>query len=187
MAENDGILTLTGSEDDNDRREFTRVSACIPFSCRVIADMDACYLKSRTVSDPYLTDFSIMPNVEDQMYGEWLKLINAKLDEIIKMMTLQREGFSTLPFTKVNISGNGMSFSLPEPFVKGSTIEARVVLTTINTIALFLYGEVVTVEPMDKGYNIGFRFINMDDVVRNEIIRFVFEREREMIRERRGT
>jgi len=184
MAENDGILTLTGNQDD--RREFTRVSACIPFSCREVPDTDASYLKSRTLNDPYLTDFSIMPNMEDQMYGEWLKLINAKLDEIIKMMTLQREGFSTLPFTKVNISGNGMSFFSPEPFVKGSTVEARVVLTIINTVALFLYGEVVTVEAVDKGCMIGFQFINMDDVVRNEIIRFVFEREREMIRERKG-
>jgi c-di-GMP-binding flagellar brake protein YcgR len=127
-----------------------------------------------------------MPNVEDQVYGEWLKLINIKLDEILRMLTLQREGFSTLPFKQVNISGNGMSFFSPDALAKGTIIEARVVLTTLYSVALFLYGEVITGEPAENGWTIGFRFINLDDLIRNEIIRFVFEREREVIREKRG-
>ncbi len=182
MANIDDILT---ANDDN-RREFSRVSACIPFSYRVIPTTEACYMKSRTITDPYLSDVSIMPNVEDHMYGEWLKLINAKLDEVIRMLTLQREGFSMLPFKNINISGNGMSFLSPTPIEKGTILEAKVVLTILNVFALILYGEVVTVEPVEDGCIIGFRFINMDDIIRNEVVRFVFEREREMIREKRG-
>jgi hypothetical protein len=182
MAKDDDILT---AKSDN-RREFTRVNACIPFSFRLVPAMDTCYLKSRTIADSYLTDLSIMPNVEDQMYGEWLKLINAKLDEVIKMLTMQREGFSTLPLRNINISGNGISFFSNEAFEKGAILEVKIVLTILSSMAMLLYGEVVTVEIVENGYNVAFRFIKMDDLIRNEIIRFVFEREREMIREKRG-
>lgn len=183
MAGHDDYLT---SGDEN-RREFTRVSACVPFFYQAVSPADAGYLKSRTVNDSFSTDFATMPNVDDQMYGEWLRLINAKLDEILRMLTLQREGFATLPFQQINISGNGLSFFSREPHEKGSLIEIKVVLTIFNAVALFLYGEVITVEPAEGGFRIGIRFTNMDDIIRNEIIRFVFEREREMIREKRGT
>ncbi|MDQ5985490.1 MAG: hypothetical protein CSYNP_01200 [Syntrophus sp. SKADARSKE-3] len=183
MADNDGFLTI----NNDNRREFSRVGAYIPFSYRIVTEAEVDHMKSRTVSDSFTMDFPIMPSLEDQIYGEWLKLINAKLDEIIRMMTLQREGFSTLPFKKINISGNGLSFFSMESLSKGTFIEAKVVLTIINASALILYGEVVKVESLGNGFNIGVRFINIDDMLRNEIIRFVFEREREMIREKRGS
>jgi len=182
MAEYDDILTtMTGN-----RRQYSRVGACVPFAYRVISPQEACYMKSRTVSDAFLTDFNVMPNVEDQLYGEWLKLVNAKLDEIIRMLTLQRDGFSVLPFKPICISGNGLSFLSPECLGKGAIIEVKIVLTIIHAVALFLYGEVVTVESAENGWRVGMQFIQMDDLVRDEIIRFVFEREREMIREKRG-
>lgn len=182
MAEYDDILTAK----DGNRREYSRVGACVPFSHQVISPADACYLKSRAINDSFLADSQAFPNVEDQMHGEWLKLINAKLDEIIRMLTLQREGFSMLPFKPISISGNGLSFFSPERYEKGTVIEVKTVLTTLNTVALFLYGEVVTAESAEDCWRIGMRFIHMDDFTRNEIIRFVFEREREMIREKRG-
>jgi hypothetical protein len=182
MTGHDDLLTAA---DDN-RREFSRVSAYVPFSYRVVSPADADYLKSRTINDSFLTDFKTTPNVEDQLYGEWLRLINAKLDEIIRMLAMQREGFAMLPFKPISISGNGLSFFSKERHEKGEIIEARIVLTILNAVALFLYGEVVTIETADGGWQIAIRFINMDDLIRNEIIRFVFEREREVIREKRG-
>ena len=182
MATNDDFLT----EANENRREFSRVRACIPFSYQVIPDPSNHYMKSRTVNNTFISDFSAMPSVEDQRYGEWLKLINSKVDEIIRMLTLQREGFSTLPFKKITISGSGMGFQSPEPLPVGTIIEVRTVLTIQSAVALYIYGEILKTDPLETGYDIGFRFINMDDFVRNEIIRFVFEREREMIREKRG-
>lgn len=183
MPGHDHFLT-TGDEN---RREFSRVSACVPFTYRVVPPADASYSRSRIVNDSFLTDFTTMPNIDDQRYGEWLRLINAKLDEIIRMLALQREGFATLPFQEISISGNGMSFFSRETHKKGAVVEVKVVLTILNAVALFLYGEVVTIEPAEGGCRIGIRFTNIDDMIRNEIIRFVFEREREMIREKRGS
>ena len=182
MAEYDDILTAA----DRNRREYSRVDACVPFSHQAISPADVCYLKSRVVNNSFLADFQAIPNVEDQMYGEWIKLINTKLDEIIRMLTLQRDGFSLLPFKPINISGKGLNFFSLERYEKGAVIEVKIVLTTLNTVAFFLYGEVITVEPAEDSWRTGIRFIHMDDYTRNEIIRFVFERERELIREKRG-
>lgn len=169
----------------DNRREFSRVPAFVPFAYRIVPPADVEFLKTRTLNDSFLTDFSGVPNIEDKMYGEWFKIINAKLDELIRMTTMQRDGFSALPFQKINISGNGMSFYSPEAVPQGTVIEGKMVITTYRPIALFLYGVVVQTESLEEGYRIGISFINIDDILRNEIIRFVFEREREMIREKR--
>lgn len=177
---------LTPDRIEN-RREFSRVPAFAPFAFRIVSPSDIDYMKARTLSDSFLTGFPTMPNVDDQMYGDWFKLINAKLDELIRMSAMQREGFSTLPFKKISISGNGMSFFSPEVLENGTVIEGQIVLTIINPVALFLYGIVVQTESLENGCQVAVRFINMDESIRNEIIRFVFEREREMIREKRGS
>ena len=182
MKRKNGIMT----PQMENRREFSRVNAFVPFTFRVVPRTDINFLKARVLNDSFSTGFPVMPNPDDQIYGEWFKLINAKLDEIIRAMSFQQEGFSTLPFQKINISGSGMSFISDEPFEKGTIIEGKIVLTILNAIALYVYGEVVKIERIESGYSIGIRFINTDEIIRNEIIRFVFEKEREMIREKRG-
>jgi len=52
-------------------------------------------------------------------------------------------------------------------------------------IYLYAYGEVKKAERQTSGNVVSAKFINMDDAIRDEIIRFVFEREREIIREKR--
>ena len=52
-------------------------------------------------------------------------------------------------------------------------------------IALFLYGEVIDATASHAEYDTSVEFINIDDFVRDEIIRFVFETEREILREKR--
>ena len=51
---------------------------------------------------------------------------------------------------------------------------------------LVTYGTVVRVEEMDKGwYEIALHFTDMDDDVRGGIFRYVFDRQREIIRKER--
>jgi c-di-GMP-binding flagellar brake protein YcgR len=54
-----------------------------------------------------------------------------------------------------------------------------------NPVALIVYGKVIRVERQTTGYYVTVHFSTMDDAVRNEIVRFVFETEREMLRETR--
>jgi len=100
-------------------------------------------------------------------------------------MTLQHDGFNCLNITKVNISGGGMSLNTGESFSPGDVLEIKVMLGLQSPMALFLYGEVVEVTKPHLEYDTSVQFINIDDFVRDEIIRFVFEVEREILREKR--
>jgi len=59
------------------------------------------------------------------------------------------------------------------------------VLAAGTSVALYVYGEVVAADRRNDGYEIGLKFVAMDDEIRDEICRFVFERERQILREKR--
>jgi len=170
------------------RREYSRVEAYIPFEYRIIAPEEEDHIQAVIPGNIAAAEFRPIPDMAeyDHILGEWLKILNSKLDTIIRLMTLQREGFFGLPFKAVNISGGGMSFSLPHAVPVGKVLEIKAMLTRPQTFALRIYGEVVKSEQRNDAYFIAVRYIHMDDFIRDEIIRFVFEREREIIREKRG-
>jgi c-di-GMP-binding flagellar brake protein YcgR len=101
------------------------------------------------------------------------------------MMTISHEGFNCLNMTKVNISGGGISFNTGKSFLPGDILEIKVMLTMQKPSAFFLYGEVVELTKINDGYDTSVQFIGIEDFVRDEIIRFVFETEREILREKR--
>jgi c-di-GMP-binding flagellar brake protein YcgR len=87
--------------------------------------------------------------------------------------------------TKVNISGGGISFNAGKSFSPGEILEVKVMLSMQKPVALFLYGEVLEITKPHPEYDTFVQFIGIDDFVRDEVIRFVFETEREILREKR--
>ncbi|HSD94895.1 MAG TPA: PilZ domain-containing protein, partial [Syntrophales bacterium] len=87
---------------------------------------------------------------------------------------------------QINISGGGLSFHSQEPFSRGDIVEVMIVLASSSSVALYVYGEVVAADRRDDGFEIGLKFVAMGDEIREEICRFVFERERQILREKRG-
>ncbi|PKN10451.1 MAG: hypothetical protein CVU72_01155 [Deltaproteobacteria bacterium HGW-Deltaproteobacteria-7] len=175
----------TDRDGTDDKREYSRVDAHIPFEYKLIKLEQRDAVRSRLAGESILAEYKSLPNPDDQLMAQWLQSINSKLDEIIRMMTLHQDGFNRLNITKVNISGGGMSFNTHESFATGDVLEIKVLLGMQKTIALFLYGEVVEVSKPHPDYNLSVQFINIDDFIRDEITRFVFETEREILRERR--
>ena len=175
-------------EGEEQRREYSRVDAYIPFEYRIVANEEKDHIQSRISGDAAAPELRPILDIGDRDYifGEWLKILNLKLDTVIRLITLQREGFFGLPFKAVNISGGGMSFLLPQPIAPGVILEIKLMLTRNQPIAMCLYGEVAKSVPRDDNYLIAVRYVRMDVSIRDEIIRFVFEREREIIREKRG-
>jgi len=166
------------------QREYSRVDAYIPIEYKLIDPGRRQYIRSRVAGELILSKFKSLPDPDDQVIAEWLKTINSKLNSIIRMMTMHHEGFDQLPLKKVNISGGGISFSADKPFSPGDIIEFKLILTMQYPLSLFLYGEVVE-NKHNPEHNTSVHFIAIDDFVRDEIIRFVFEREREILREKR--
>lgn len=167
------------------KREYSRVDAYIPLAYTKIQPQHKDSFRSRMAGESVLAEFKSLPNPDDQLIAQWLQSINSKLDEIIRMMTLQHDGFNRLCITKVNISGGGMSLNTGESFSPGDVLEIKVMLGQQGPIAFFLYGEVIEVAKPHSEYDTSVQFINIDDFVRDEIIRFVFETEREILREKR--
>lgn len=180
---------MNDSDDDKtiitNQREYSRVDALIPMECKLVPPKQRHIVRCRVAGESLLAEFKSLPNPDDQLIAEWLIKINAKLDEIIRMMTIQHEGFNCLNITKVNISGGGMSFSADQKYSPGDVLEIKVMLYMQKPIALFLYGEVVDIEKPRDDFDTFVQFIALDEFIRDEIIRFVFETEREILRERR--
>ncbi len=176
---------MTDKEVFKNQREFSRVSVFIPVAIRVLSTEDHNRVKSRLSGDAVLAGFKKLPSIEDQCTAEWLALLNNKLDTIIRMMTFDHEGFFSLPYMSVNIGGGGMSFDSSTTYNIGDILEIKTLLNTPRPLALYLYGEVVNVEPHEGTFTICTQFVLMDDIIRDEIIRFVFEKEREILREKR--
>ena len=78
-----------------------------------------------------------------------------------------------------------MSFLLPQSIPLGEILEIKIMITLFQPIALRIYGEIVNIEQKNEGYLTSICYVNIDNFVWDEIIRFVFEREREIIREKR--
>ncbi|MFQ3573098.1 MAG: PilZ domain-containing protein [Thermodesulfovibrionales bacterium] len=166
-------------------REYSRVDAQIPFEYRVVSPEEIYKLSSRISADTTITYFATPKEHEDRLLAEWLKLINNKLDSIIMLLTFHREGFSTLPYRDVNISGGGMSFHAKEPHDIGTMMELKMLLPMFPPVAMFIYAEVVKCERDKDEWIVGVKFIKIDEEIRDEIVRFVFKRQRETMRERR--
>jgi len=167
------------------RREFSRVKAVVPFSARLVSPEERENLLSR-ISNQTAVELGRLPEIQDQALAEWLSMINRKLDLILNTLGAQKLGFNSLPVQSVNISGGGLSFNSQEPFNRGDIVEAMMVLSSSSSVALYVYGEVVAVDRRNDSFEIGLKFVAMGDEIREEICRFVFERERQILREKRG-
>lgn len=170
----------------NDKREYARVTAYLPFEVRLVAGKERECLKPRISGVAVLSDFTKPPEPEDKLLAQWLNLINAKLDSIISSLSVEREGFSSLTFHTLTISGSGMGFSSRIKYSTGDFLEIKILLYMYPHVALYLYGEVVNSNQENDSFYTSVRFIEMTDDIRDEIIKFVFRRQREILSAKRG-
>lgn len=172
-------------EQPLNRREFCRVEAYIPMAYRLVSPEELSFVKSRISGEILLPDFAMMPPLPDQRVA-CLQQLNGKLDQVIRLLSLQFEGFESLPFKFISLSGNGMRFSTQQDYSYGDLLEIKLILTQYQPTAFYLYGEVIRIEKQTSGHFIGIRFTAISDLIRDEIIRFVFEMEREILRDKRA-
>jgi hypothetical protein len=168
------------------RRAFSRADIYVPLEFRLVPEEEREFVKSRISEEPFLVDFHRAPLPENHPQAEWINLLDAKLERIIRMLSLQSTNSHSLPFKYVTISGSGMSFSSQQIYNLGDLLEIRIMLTWNRPAAFYLYGKVVKTRRQTSGYFISVSFQMIDEAIRERIIRFVFEVEREMLRERRN-
>jgi hypothetical protein len=166
-------------------RAYSRVEAYLPLAVQRVPVSERRYVRSRLCEELLLVDFRWMPDLDAEPHLAHLAGMNQKVDRMIEMLTQQCGGFHALPFRYVSLSGGGLKFSHPQAFSRGDILEFKMILSIAQPVALFVYGEVIQVENQTEGHYITVQFIQTNDQIREMLVGFVFETEREMLRERK--
>ena len=166
-------------------REAVRIDVTIPLEVKKISKSQIENKVARIVGDVPIFSYIPLKDTMDEALNTWLKLINAKLDYLINLLTREKEGFNNLGYKKVNISEKGMRFPFTEPLEIGEFVEIKAVLDVYQPLGFYLYGRVVRCEKKDKEYEVAVEFINLPLEVKEKIGFFILLKERELIREAR--
>lgn len=86
---------------------------------------------------------------------------------------------------RVDISGAGIAFESDEFYNLGDIVGLIIMFKKDWVGPLLVYGEVVRVEPYRRYCRVALKYVAMDERIRSMIVRFVSEREREILAERR--
>ena len=181
-------MSIGDEVERENRREFCRIEVCIPFACRLVPPEEQKRIRSHISGSSVHAGHKALPEVKDPAIAEWFNLLNSKLDTLIRLLTLEREGFSELPSEWINIGGGGLRFSSRKKYQRGDILEIKMMLPPTHPIALHVYATVSSVAEIgpDGRYSTAVQFTKMDHTIQEEIIRFVFEQEREIIRDKKG-
>ena len=167
-------------------REYSRVDTYLSLQVSLVPPEARTNLRSCCSHEFFGVAFPPLPDIEDQALAQCLQIISGKLDAVLKALSLQGEGVQARQVSPVNISGGGLRFSSSEPFLVGDVIEIKLVLPTHPDTVFYVYGDVVRSEPMScEGNNVSVNFTVIDEDIRSKIVKFVFEKQREQLRNKR--
>ena len=169
-----------------EKRSYFRVDDVIPIIATHVQDC-RCIGRSRILSLSEIEGLSttdVYTSLDDrQRLSKMLMDINTKLDFIINYLLLEKEGLLSAEKKPVNISAAGIRFSVSFPVKVGDVIEVKLLLPTCPPTALLLYGKVKRVKDLEDGtYEVALQYLNMTDSVRDEIIQYTLNHQREMRR-----
>jgi len=182
---NDNNLTL--KKVWGEKRSYFRVDDSFPLEAKRIKD-DAPYKKSKIFRgyDLERPDIDLPDETINPKLWQMLVDINAKLTMILDRLHFESEGFKKSEEKIVNLSASGMRFMMNENVAPGDRLEIKMLLPTGPPIGILTYGNVVRVnETGDEQYEVSLHFSDMDEEVKEEIIRYAINRQREMIRKER--
>ncbi len=180
-----------------DRREFFRIDDIIPIGAKKISHEKKgpsriTFGEPQLLPPPYLLlDKGIMeiPETGQPQHGLepaiWRLLfeINKKLD-----MLLEEKGFSSEEEIRpqpVNISAGGIRFLTDEKVSKGDLMEIRMHLCSCPPLKIITYGEVVRVIEKNNKYEVAVSFKNSEEEVREAILRYTLQKQRELLKKQR--
>lgn len=167
-------------------REYSRVDGHLPIHISAVPENRHSMAWSRTSLEAALTEHQEMPEVSDRVISECLNIINSKLDTIIRMLAFQSKDYCSLQLEEVNISAGGLSVATGELIECGTLVEIQLMLPTAPYLILYIYGNVVRSEPEGERNRVWVYFTLIDEDIREHIVKYVFERQREILRKKRN-
>ena len=192
----------TEVQDPAAQREFVRLDDFIGFAYEHLVPAS----KEEKVGDVLLEGHGYEP-VSDYMKDMDVKRldpglikvligIDQKMNFILKCLTDKDTLFKMPTKKNVNISGAGISFTAPEEFPAGAKLKLKMCFSSYPYTILSAIGEVVRVIKEDipekdgkpvrvqKEFPTAVRFVTIDENTREMIIHHVFNKQREIIKQR---
>jgi len=177
---------VSKDEKNEKKREYSRVDAFLPLRVRLVPLEERETVRSRSSGESVSMDLQPLPDLEDTVLYECLKVINSKLDAILNLLTSQDKEIYALRPAYVNISGSGMSFGTQEEYSVGDLLEIRLILPTWGEEVFYIYGEVIKLcEDRQYQPTTCVKFTVIDEDIRDQIVKFVFEKQREDLRKKK--
>lgn len=164
--------------EQDPRREFVRTTDVIPVYYEALVEGAE---ESKTVFDWELLFDEIEPKPEEnpKLY-ELLFDINQKLNILLNHLS-EKTGFNMPEAREVNISGGGLRFISRDRFEVGDRLVLKTFLPTYAHV-IKLKCEVVRSVPFEDSFETAVKYTDIDDTTRDKIIKYIFARQRQMLR-----
>jgi len=130
-----------------------------------------------------------MPYTKEGVFNQTLWEINRKLDLLIHIVLADefRSLMKTSP-KDINISASGIRFISERSFLVGDLLELHLILPMVPLLFTSLVGEVirqkVVTSTQAERYAVAVRFAQLDNDTKDDIIRYLFRRQREVLRKK---
>ena len=124
-------------------------------------------------------------NVTPAMLYRLIYQLHLKIDRLMDATELKGDSlFQVTPLEQVNISAAGVRLNLSEKLEEGTIIALRLDLPLETCTRLQALGEVMKVETAEQKdkYRTSVKFIDLSEETEEVITRYVFKRQRELLR-----
>jgi len=172
------------------RRGHVRVDDILRVDYRKISqeDYERCEGKPEFIFKNTFGEPLKAPEVEEVDSALLYKLIyqaNLKIDRILDILeSRDAERYASAGSECVNISGSGMRFVANRSFSIGDIIALRVFLPLVSGTWINVLGKVISSAESAPGnrYDVSVQFVELSEGDREMIVRYVFKRQRELLR-----
>lgn len=179
VNEREEVMYMVGMISNN--REYVRIDDSIPM---YYVAKQGVNITDTAVNIRELRSFArkveAISSDDPDMYDLLIE-INQKLKKLLTQTTSER--CFEIPEARIdNISGGGIKILCNKQFSEGDELAIKLFLPN-QTQDLDVTGEVVWVcDNIEGGWKVGIKFVDMDDRVRERIVRYIFAWQRRMIR-----
>ena len=175
-------------------RGYVRVDDILKVDYRKISQehYKKCESKPEVIFKNIFGETIKVPEIEGGTEGVDLELLynliyqaNLKIDRILDVLERKdTERYASADREWVNISGSGMRIIVNQRFSSGDIIAFKVFLPLASRTWINVIGKVMSVTEVDSEnrYSTAVKFIDLSEVDREMIIRYVFQRQRELLR-----
>ncbi len=189
-------FVIEGNLEKEERRQFLRVDARIRISAEKIEPSDfdhyskALYARPKMMVDEMGNSLPFLGESDDQAkwYSHLLGKVISLEEKIDMLLEISQKGVLSKKIRKeireVNISGSGVALHSDEDFEPGSFLYIKFDLPLSTPIEVAVIGEVLRKEPKDTSARYICFFRAIKEVDRDDIVRFTYQRQRELSRNR---